>query len=87
MQEPASVARRYLDHLTVERGLADNTLAAYRRDLERYLRFLADRGVTDLGAVDPTVVRSFVASLSASTHGPHVQRSIRPVARFVEIRS
>ncbi|WP_396350775.1 tyrosine-type recombinase/integrase [Kocuria atrinae] len=31
---------RYLDHLTVERGLAANTLAAYRRDLTRYLEFL-----------------------------------------------
>ena len=32
---------RYVDHLTVERGLAANTLAAYRRDLTRYLEFLA----------------------------------------------
>ena len=28
--------KRYLDHLTVERGLARHTLEAYRRDLERY---------------------------------------------------
>lgn len=28
---------RYLDHLVVERGLAQNTLSAYRRDLARYL--------------------------------------------------
>jgi integrase/recombinase XerD len=31
----------YLDHLAVERGLAANTLAAYRRDLTRYGEFLA----------------------------------------------
>ena len=29
----------YLDHLIVERGLANNSLAAYRRDLNRYLEF------------------------------------------------
>ena len=34
----------YLDHLGVERGLSANTLAAYRRDLTRYLAFLAGRG-------------------------------------------
>ena len=68
--DPTSAARRYLDHLTVERGLADNTLAAYRRDLDRYLAFLAGRGVEQLAAVDPGTVRAFVASVSASTHGP-----------------
>ena len=70
MQDPASGARRYLDHLTVERGLADNTLEAYRRDLERYVAFLRQRGVDDLGTVDPQGIRAFVASISASTHGP-----------------
>ena len=52
MQDPAVAARRYLEHLTVERGLADNTLRAYRRDLERYLAFLRARHVDDLGGVD-----------------------------------
>jgi integrase/recombinase XerD len=70
MHEPGPAARRFLDHLTVERGLADNTLAAYTHDLERYVAFLEDRGIEDLRDVDPSAVRSFVASLSASTHGP-----------------
>ena len=60
---------RYLDHLTVERGLSPNTIAAYRRDLARYARFLASRDVTDPSQIDDALVRSFVASVSASTHG------------------
>jgi integrase/recombinase XerD len=62
-------AERYLDHLLVERGLSDHTLKAYRRDLRRYLAFLAGRGVTSPEMVEDATVRSFVASLSASTHG------------------
>ncbi|MFD8237498.1 site-specific integrase, partial [Streptomyces sp. NPDC059696] len=31
----------YLQYVGVERGLAANTLAAYRRDLGRYGKFLA----------------------------------------------
>jgi integrase/recombinase XerD len=63
-------AERFLIHLTVERGLATNTLAAYRRDLRRYVRFLRARGITRAGQVDDIAVRSFIASVSASTHGP-----------------
>ncbi|MGH2630434.1 MAG: site-specific tyrosine recombinase XerD [Actinomycetota bacterium] len=62
-------ASRYLDHLTVERGLSPNTLAAYRRDLHRYLSFLAARDVTEPSQVDEATVRSFLASVSASTYG------------------
>jgi integrase/recombinase XerD len=61
---------RYLDHLLVERGLSANTIAAYRRDLARYRAFLGSRGVTDPRDVDDAAVRSFMASVSASTHGP-----------------
>lgn len=65
----ATEARRYLDHLLVERGLAGNTLQAYRRDLRRYVGFLEQRGITDVASVDESTVRSFAASMSASTHG------------------
>lgn len=34
----------YLAHLRSERGMAANTMAAYRRDLTRYRGWLADRG-------------------------------------------
>jgi integrase/recombinase XerD len=66
----AREAERFLDHLAVERGLSDHTLAAYRRDLRRYVEFLATRDVVDLAAIDEAAVRAFVASVSASTHGP-----------------
>ena len=70
MNALASEAERYLDHLSVERGLSGNTLDAYRRDLRRYVAFLSRRDVEQPGAVDEGAIRSFVASLSASTHGP-----------------
>jgi integrase/recombinase XerD len=61
--EPAAVVRSYLDHLAVERGVAPNTLNAYRRDVTRYLDHLAARGVTSIADVDATTVSGFMAYL------------------------
>ena len=53
----------YLSHLTVERGLAANSLAAYRRDLARYQEFCLGRGVTDPAAIDDTLLADFVVAI------------------------
>ncbi|MCL2536088.1 MAG: site-specific tyrosine recombinase XerD [Nocardiaceae bacterium] len=53
----------YLDHLAVERGAARNTLSSYRRDLDRYARFLAERDIDDLRSVGESDVGEFVVAL------------------------
>ncbi len=55
--------RTYLDHLVVERGVADNTLKSYRRDLRRYVAWLAAHDVDDVGAVREEVVTAFLVAL------------------------
>ncbi len=64
VSEPVSAAvRAYLDHLTVERGLAANTLLSYRRDLRRYSAHLAARGVRTPAAVGERDVSDFLLAL------------------------
>ncbi len=53
----------YLDHLTIERGVAVNTLSSYRRDLRRYAEHLAERGIDDLAKVTETDVSEFLVAL------------------------
>src|SRR5204863_60544 len=66
--EASSQIDRFLDYLAAERGLSPNTLAAYRRDLARYRRFLSDRGIDDAADAAEEDVAAFVAHLSSSTH-------------------
>ena len=53
----------YLDHLTIERGVAANTLSSYRRDLRRYSKHLSDRGIHDLAKVGEDDVSEFLVAL------------------------
>ena len=76
------VVTGYLDHLTVERGLAANTIASYRRDLRRYTRFLADAGVRGLGEVAESDVAGFLAALRAGDD-EHPPLSATSAARAV----
>lgn len=55
-------AGSFLNHLQIERGLAANTIAAYRRDLEKFKGFLDGKGLRE---VTPEVITGFESSLRA----------------------
>jgi integrase/recombinase XerD len=53
-------ASSFLNHLQIERGLAANSIAAYRRDLEKFKSFLDS---THLHQVSPETINNFETSL------------------------
>ncbi len=59
----------YLTHLTVERGLSANTLAAYRRDLTRYVTYLRGRGVDAPDGVDERHIEEYVVVARTGADG------------------
>jgi integrase/recombinase XerD len=79
---PDAVVRGYLDHLAVERGVATNTLNAYRRDLTRYLDYLAGLGIDSIAAVTPAGVSGFLAYLREGD-ADHPGLSASSVARAI----
>lgn len=88
MPDPSDdrLIQSFLDMLAAERGAAENTLAAYRRDLSDYRDFLAVRG----GAVaraDADEVRAHLAGLTgqgfaAATLARHLS-ALRQLHRFL----
>lgn len=61
--------RDYLAHLSVERGLSTNTVAAYRRDLARYAAFLDSAGRPGLDRVTEADVTGFVEAVRQGSDG------------------
>ena len=72
---------RFLDFLSVERGLSRNTLEAYRRDLARYAAYLGSVGVSDATEADEGLTAGFVAALSASEYAEGRRYRASSVAR------
>ena len=72
----------YLAHLDVERGLSANTLAAYRRDLSRYVNFLAARGIASPAGVTERDVEDYVLAVRTGADG-HAALSASSAARGV----
>jgi integrase/recombinase XerD len=79
---------RFLRHVAVERGLSDNTLAAYRRDLGRYCAHLAEAGRTDIGDVTTADVAAFLDRIrgedgAAASSAARMLSSVRGLHRFL----
>lgn len=54
----------FLRHVSIERGLSPNTVAAYRRDLAAYSGWLEAAGIVELGHVDAARIRAYQAALA-----------------------
>ncbi|MDQ1512191.1 MAG: integrase/recombinase XerD [Microbacteriaceae bacterium] len=79
---------RFLRHVAVERGLADNTLAAYRRDLGRYSQHLEAAGRTEIEQVTAEDVAGFLASVrrdsgAAASSAARMLSTVRGLHRFL----
>jgi len=79
----------YLRHVAIERGLADHTVAAYRRDLAGYLAWLQAQGIEDTAEVAPAHVASFAAERASAEPVPaasslaRLQSSVRGLHSFL----
>jgi integrase/recombinase XerD len=59
----------FLDYMSVERGLAKNTIMAYREDLSAYAAFLAKKGITSVSAPTKNDIINFMLSQKDSGIG------------------
>ncbi len=86
---PARAVDAYLRHITIERGLSEHTVAAYRRDLAGYRTWLQERGIDDVDEVTAALVAEFAAARASAEPPPaatslaRLQSSVRGLHRFL----
>ncbi|HEU5297498.1 MAG TPA: site-specific tyrosine recombinase XerD [Burkholderiaceae bacterium] len=73
---------RFVDALWVEDGLAANTTAAYRRDLELYARWLARESGRSLHAASEADLLGYIAARHAATRSTTANRRLTVFKRF-----
>jgi integrase/recombinase XerD len=75
-------ASSFLNHLQIERGLAANSIAAYRRDLEKFKMFLNGQDLSDVTA---EVITAFEVSLrDAKLSVATVNRAVSTLRSFFQ---
>ena len=73
----------FMNYLSVERGLAKNTLLAYRRDLDKYIDYLSKKGIKTTTAVSREHVSNFMFDLKKHDMSPTtICRSLAAVKMF-----
>lgn len=74
------ILSEYLDYLEIEKGLAENTLEAYRRDLENFFEFCGDIEIKD---IQRNRINSYVRDLHENHFSPtSVMRKIASIRGF-----
>ena len=64
MKTLAQLVDDYLRHLSIERGLSKNTIAAYRRDLSSYLGYLEKQGIFEASSITENQITGYLAAIS-----------------------
>lgn len=59
------VVKSFLDHLTIERGLSNNSIAAYRRDLAKFSYYISKKSL-DFGSISHDQLVDFEIELKGS---------------------
>lgn len=73
----------YLEYIEIEKGLAQNTIEAYRRDLSEFLDFCKAKGANDISNIKRSHLNSFILDLRELNYTPRsVVRKIASLRGF-----
>jgi integrase/recombinase XerD len=71
------LVQQYIDHLIIEKGLSNNSIESYSRDLAQYIDFLYKNNINTIGQSDTASILSWIINLkkkelSAKSRARHI---------------
>lgn len=81
--------RDYIISLSTSKGMSDNTISSYTRDLNKYKEFLKEDGVEDTNKITEDHIFSFIEDLNKEYSTASINRiktSIRSFHRFLNFK-
>ncbi|MDU2271727.1 MAG: site-specific integrase, partial [Staphylococcus lugdunensis] len=52
-----TIIEEYLNFIQIEKGLSNNTIGAYRRDLKKYKDYLEDNKISHIDFIDRQIIQ------------------------------
>jgi len=81
-KDPSHIlADQFINHLKVERGLADNTIQSYSRDLTRFLGYLEKKDISPIAATRKDIAE-YIESLEGTLSLRSITRGISAIKMF-----
>ena len=85
------MVRDFLNYLTIEAGLSENTVLAYGRDLKSFLEYCETEEVKSLDQLKPAIIQKYLAFLSKSSKSESSSKrflvAVRMFLRFCKLTS
>jgi integrase/recombinase XerD len=80
----AKNVRSFLNYLTVEAGLSDNTVLGYGRDLRSFLKYCKSNKISELRRIEPVLIQNYLRKLSEEQKSESsIKRSLVAIRMFL----
>jgi integrase/recombinase XerD len=80
--------QRFLDHIAIERGLSDNTIASYGHDLSQFAAFLDNQKINCVKEINESCLINYLGKLNKEKYMPtSIARKVSAIRNFIKFLS